>query len=73
MSNTLTERVEELERRVRDLEARPIVLPIFIQPQPYVPALSPHYVSPPCPWSNPAPCPPTYPDFSLDPPYRVTC
>ena len=73
MSKKLTERVEELERRVRDLEARPIVLPIFTQPQPCAPAPSPHYTSPQYPWTHPAPCVPTYPDFSPHPTYYVTC
>ena len=48
MSKKLTERVEELERRVRDLEARPIVLPIFVQPS-YVPTM-PTWSPPASPW-----------------------
>lgn len=55
---TLKERVEELERKVRELEARPaVVYPLYI-PQPY-------YVQPLQPWYNPQPY--------YVPPYTITC
>ncbi len=34
----LLQKVQELERRVRDLEARPVYVPVPVQPQPYSPA-----------------------------------
>ena len=48
-------RIEELERRVKELEARPIVYPtILIQP---VPAAAPQYVPYHPPWNPWAPPP----------------
>jgi hypothetical protein len=58
MSKKLTERIEELERRVRDLEARPQVVCPIILPQPT--PIEPHYVGPQIPYTPPngTPCAP---------------
>lgn len=44
---TLKQRVEELERRVKELEARPVYVPIYIPPQAPAP-YQPHW--PNYPW-----------------------
>lgn len=59
----LEERIEELERRVRDLEARPVYASYEVPYPPPMPP-QPHYVPPPYPlflltwtpvWSGPMP------------------
>jgi hypothetical protein len=55
MSKKLQDRIDELERKVRDLEARPLVLqPIIVNPAPPQPVL-------PGPWVQPWPQYPNYP------------
>lgn len=61
MSAELIKRIEELERKVRDLEARPIQIPIVVIPG----APSPTYV--PVPY-YPSPTYPAYPGW----PYGTT-
>ena len=48
----LKDRIEELERRLRDLEARPVYVPVPYAPQPWQPAhlWQVHY---PAPWHSP--------------------
>lgn len=62
MSKALLKRIDELERKVRDLEARPITVPIIVQP--YLP-----------PAYTPYPVWPVYPTSSPNPPHwpTVTC
>jgi len=71
----LIERIGDLERRIRELEARPpqiVTAPVYVQPPVYVPA---PYVPPNYPWIT---CgsdglfagnasAPTFPDFSDTP------
>lgn len=47
----LIDRIGELERRIRELEARPVYIPqpIYVQPV-VVPTPAPPYVPPPYPW-----------------------
>jgi hypothetical protein len=66
-------KIEELERRIRDLEARPIILPVILQPPhpdcvpftPYLPVYPQPFI------------PPWYPPFYVgdDPrfPTTITC
>lgn len=65
----LKDRVDELERRVRELEARPqqipVYLPVYIQP----PAPLPVYVQPQFPWYGQ----PQWQPSQWQPPYFVTC
>ena len=51
MSKQLKDRIAELERRVRDLEARPVFVPQYvpIPVQPYAPPTYPY----PHPWAIP--------------------
>ena len=50
MSKKLQKRIEELEERVRQLEARPIVVPMPVFVQPVLPAPQPYYVPAPVPF-----------------------
>lgn len=76
-------RFQDLERRIRELEARPPIVvnvpPIYVQPtapQPWYPPLNPWYMQPCIPWFGQTVCDsipnlggaPTYPDFSSMPP-----
>jgi hypothetical protein len=57
MSKKLQDRIEELERKVRDLEARPFVLqPIIVNPVPAQPVT-------PNPWVQP--WGPSYPPYPI--------
>ena len=55
MSKKLQERIEELERKVRDLEARPLVVQPIVQPI---------IINPP---AQPNPWVPHYPIYENDP------
>ena len=51
-------RIEELERKVRELEARPVYMPMlqyipYYIPPTYIPSLIPYYPSTPMPWQPP--------------------
>ena len=49
---TNAEKIKELERRIRELEARPVYVPIYIgAPQPYLPCPQPNYPQWPYPWN----------------------
>jgi len=45
---TMKDKIEELEKRVRELEARPVYVPVWY-PQPYMPQPLP-YFHPQNPW-----------------------
>jgi hypothetical protein len=46
----IARQLEELKRRVRELEARPVVLPIQVVPAPQPPVVPQWQPNPPLPW-----------------------